>query len=68
MYISKANQMLRIDLLIRLYYAGRRTDFNTNCINLRPHLEYGNLIWAPHLTQKRQSAAVEKVQHRATQF
>jgi transposase len=30
---------------------------------VRPHLEYGNVIWYPHL--KRQSIAVERVQRRA---
>ena len=33
---------------------------------IRPHLEYGNLIWHPYL--KRQSAAIEKVQRRATKI
>ena len=33
---------------------------------VQPHLEYGNIIWYPHLN--RQSVAVEKVQHRATKL
>jgi hypothetical protein len=33
---------------------------------VRPHLEYANVIWSPHL--KRQSAAIEKVQRRATKL
>ena len=33
---------------------------------VRPHLEYGNLIWHPYL--KRQSIAVERVQRRATKI
>ena len=33
---------------------------------VRPHLEYGNLIWHPYL--KRQSVAVERVQRRATKI
>ena len=31
---------------------------------VRPHLEYGNVIWSPHL--KRQSVTSERVQRRAT--
>ena len=33
---------------------------------VRPILEYGNVIWSPHL--KRQSEAIEKVQRRATKI
>ena len=33
---------------------------------IRPHLEYGNVIWSPQL--KRQSIAIEKVQRRATKL
>ena len=33
---------------------------------VRPVLEYGNVIWFPYL--KRQSAAIEKVQRRATRM
>ena len=33
---------------------------------VRPHLEYGNVIWYPLL--KRQSAAVEEVQRRSTRL
>ena len=33
---------------------------------VRPHLEYGNIIWNPYL--KRQSVAVEQVQRRATRL
>jgi len=33
---------------------------------VRPILEYGNVIWSPHL--KRQSSAIEKVQRRATRL
>eukprot|EP00745_Piridium_sociabile_P009045 TRINITY_DN1619_c0_g1_i5.p2 TRINITY_DN1619_c0_g1~~TRINITY_DN1619_c0_g1_i5.p2 ORF type:complete len:111 (+),score=1.42 TRINITY_DN1619_c0_g1_i5:2684-3016(+) len=33
---------------------------------VRPHLEYGNIIWYPHL--KRQSIAVERVQRRASKL
>ena len=31
---------------------------------VRPHLEYGNVVWSP--LYKRQSAAIERVQRRAT--
>ena len=33
---------------------------------VRPHLEYGNIVWFPQL--KRQSVAIEKVQRRATKL
>ena len=33
---------------------------------VRPHIEYANAIWSPHL--KRQSSAVERVQRRATKL
>ena len=61
--INKANQMIGLikrtftylnkDILLKLYKS-----------LVRPHLEYGNMIWYPLL--KRQSIAVEKVQRRAT--
>ena len=63
--ISKANKMLGLvkrsfsyldhSIFLMLYKA-----------LIRPHLEYGNLIWYPYL--KRQSAAIEKVQRRATKL
>ena len=63
--ISKANQMIGLvkrtfsflnrDIFLKLYKG-----------LIRPHLEYGNLIWNPHL--KRQSVAVERVQRRATKI
>ena len=63
--INKANQMVGLikrsfafldkDTLIQLYKS-----------LVRPHLEYGNLIWHPYL--KRQSVAVEKVQRRVTKL
>ena len=62
---NKANQMIGLikrsfdyldkDVFLKLYKA-----------LIRPHLEYGNIIWHPHL--KRQSAAIEKVQRRATKL
>ena len=63
--ISKANQMVGIikrsfsyldkEIFLKLYKA-----------MVRPHLEYGNLIWHPYL--KRQSVAIERVQRRATKI
>ena len=63
--VNKANQMLGLikrafdfinkDVFIKLYKAF-----------VRPHLEYGNIIWHPFL--KRQSVAIEKVQRRATKL
>lgn len=63
--INKANQMIGLikrtftylnkDILLKLYKS-----------LVRPHLEYGNIIWYPLL--KRQSKAVEKVQRRATKL
>ena len=63
--INKANQMIGLikrtfihlnkDILLKLYKS-----------LVRPHLEYGNIIWFPLL--KRQSIAVERVQRRATKL
>ena len=63
--ITKANQILGIirrsfdylsaEVVVQLYKS-----------LVRPHLEYGNVIWSPLL--KRQSAAIEKVQRRATKL
>ena len=61
--ISKSNQMIGLirrsfsfmdkNMFLKLYKA-----------LIRPHIEYGNVIWYPLL--KRQSSSVEKVQRRAT--
>ena len=63
--VSKANQILAVirssfenlddDMLPRLYKT-----------LVRPHLEYGNLIWGPHYRLDQQ--AVERVQRRATKL
>ena len=62
---KKANQMLGIirrtftfmdkDIFLKLYKA-----------LVRSHLEYGNVIWNPHL--KRQSLQIESIQRRATKL
>ena len=53
--IRRAFDFLDKDMFIKLYKA-----------LVRPHLEYGNLIWHPRL--KRQSIAIENVQRRATKI
>ena len=63
--INKANQMIGLikrtftylnrDILVKLYKS-----------LVRPHLEYGNIIWYPLL--KKHSIAVERVQRRATKL
>ena len=63
--ISKANKMLGI---IRRAFAFMDKEIFLHLYKslVRPHLEYGNSIWCPHL--KRQSSAIEKVQRRATKM
>jgi len=53
--IKRAFSHLDRDIFINLYKA-----------LVRPILEYGNIIWSPHL--KRQSASIERVQRRATKI
>ena len=53
--IRRAFDYLDKDMFIKLYKA-----------LVRPHLEYGNIIWHPRL--KRQSIAIENVQRRATKI
>ena len=63
--IAKANKMLGI---IRRSFTYLDNEVIT-CLyksHVRPHLEYANTIWFPYL--KRQSAALEKVQRRATRM
>jgi hypothetical protein len=63
--INKANKM--VGLIKRTFTFLDRDTFNKLYKALvRPHLEYGNIIWYPYL--KRQSVAVEKVQRRATKL
>ena len=61
--INKANQM--IGLIKRSFsYLNKDTFLKLYKAMVRPHLEYGNVIWYPRL--KRQSIAIERVQRRAT--
>jgi hypothetical protein len=63
--VSKANQILG---LIRRTFTYMDADLMKKLyISLvRPHLEYANVIWHPHL--KRQVELLERVQHRATKM
>ena len=61
--ISKANSMM--GLIRRSFsYLDCKTFNKLYCAFVRPHLEYGQSIWAPHL--KRNIDAIEAVQMRAT--
>jgi len=63
--INKANKM--IGLIKRTFtYMDRDTFLKLYKALVRPHVEYGNVIWHPHL--KRQSVAIERVQRRATKL
>ena len=63
--INKANQM--IGLIKRTFISPDKDTFvKLYKALVRPHLEYGNIIWHP--TLKRQSAAIEKSQKRATRL
>ena len=63
--INKANQM--IGLIKRTFsYLNKDTFLKLYKAMVRPHLEYGNVIWYPRL--KRQSIAIERVQRRATKL
>ena len=63
--IAKANRMIGI---IKRSFTFRDKDTITRLYKtlVRPHLEYGNVIWHPLL--KRQSISIEKVQRRATKL
>lgn len=63
--VNKSNQM--VGLIRRSFaYLGKETLLQLYKSLVRPHLEYGNIIWYPFL--KRQSIAVEKVQRRVTKL
>ena len=63
--INKANR--NIGIIRRTFsYLTRKGFIKLYKALVRPHLEYGNAIWHPHL--KRQSTSVEKVQRRATRL
>ena len=63
--INKANSMIGI---IRRTFTFIDGEIFTNLYKslVRPHLEYGNIVWFPQL--KRQSVAIEKVQRRASKL
>ena len=61
--VNKANQIM--GLIKRSFdYLDKETFIKLYKALVRPHLEYGNVIWHPWL--KRQSIALERVQRRAT--
>ena len=63
--INKANKML--GLIKRTFnYLNKETFLKLYKSMVRPHLEYGNIVWHP--LYKRQSSAIEKVQRRATKI
>lgn len=63
--IFKGNQM--IGLIRRTFtYLTRDTFLKLYKALVRPHLEYGNTVWHPQFI--RQSAAIERVQRRATKL
>jgi len=63
--INKANKMLGV--IRRVFsFIDKESFLNLYKSLVRPHLEYGNIIWYPFL--KRQSAAIERVQRRSTKL
>ena len=63
--VSKANQM--VGMIKRSFtYLDKEIFLKLYKALVRPHVEYGNLIWHPYL--KRQSVAIEKVQRRSTRI
>ena len=63
--ISKANRILGI-IRRSFSYLNKESFLLLYKSLVRPHLEYANVIWAPKF--KRQSAAIERVQRRATRL
>ena len=63
--ISKANSMLGI-IKRNFLFIDKAIFLKLYKALVRPHLEYGQIIWYPHL--KRQSVSLEKVQRRATKL
>ena len=63
--ISKANKMLGI---VRRTFKHMNSDIFKICYKsiIRPHLEYGSIIWSPHT--KEYQDKVEKLQRRATKI
>ena len=63
--VSKANQM--IGIIKRTFtFLDKITFLKLYKAFVRPHVEYANVVWSPHL--KRQSQTIEKVQRRATKL
>ena len=65
MCTSKANQMIGI---IKRTFINIDKESFTKLYKaiIRPHLEYGNLVWHPNY--KYQSVEIEKIQRRATKL
>ena len=63
--INKASQMIGL-IKGTFSYLNKDTFLKLYKAMVRPHLEYGNVIWYPRL--KRQSIAIERVQRRATKL
>jgi len=63
--INKANKVLGI-IRRTFSYLDKEMFLNLYKGLIRPHLEYANSVWAPHL--KRQSIALERVQRRAARL
>ena len=63
--VNKGNQMM--GLIRRTFtYLEKETFTKLYKAFVRPHIEYANVIWSPHL--KRQSKMIENVQRRATKI
>ena len=63
--VNKANKM--IGIIKRTFtFLDKEIFSNLDKALVRPHLEYGNVIWFPYL--KRQSVTIERVQRRGTRL